>query len=182
MNREEPMLDLAGGDVGMSRHLAKALNIIVGSPGLAPDLKAQMQEILQGKGTIRDLVHSESFARLGDAVIPKALEDFAATSPEEIQRKAELGNAILESYRNQDPETSPPAEPSPSSSPEQSPTSAPQGTPSTSASEVGSSGNHPASHVIPGTRKPNRDRIVTPDDLDDDDLYFQDRNQRGWLE
>lgn len=108
MNREEPMLDLAGGDVGMSRHLAKALNIIVGSPGLAPDLKAQMQEILQGKGTIRDLVHSESFARLGDAVIPKALEDFAATSPEEIQRKAELGNAVLESYRNQDPETSPP--------------------------------------------------------------------------
>ncbi|WP_433624393.1 hypothetical protein [Nocardia sp. CA-120079] len=181
MNREEPMLDLAGGDVGMSRHLAKALNIIAGSPGLAPDLKTQMQEILQGKGTIRDLVHSESFARLGDAVIPKALADFAATSPEEIQRKAELGNAILESYRNQDPETAPPAEPSPSS-PAQSPTSTSQEAPSTSAPNVASSGDRPAGHVIPGTRKPNRDRIVTPDDLDDDDLYFQDRNQRGWLE
>ncbi|WP_435592537.1 hypothetical protein [Nocardia sp. bgisy118] len=33
-----------------------------------------------------------------------------------------------------------------------------------------------------GTRKPNRDRIVTAGDLDDDDLYFQDRNQRGWLQ
>ncbi|MGW4739595.1 hypothetical protein [Nocardia xishanensis] len=182
MSREEPMLDLVGGDIGMSRHLAKAMNIIVGSAGVDADLKAQIQGILQGKGTLRDLAHSEAFARLGDAVIPQALADFAATSPEEIQRKAELGNAILESYRKQDPETPPPAEPSWGSSPDQSPTSAPQSTSSTSAPDVASSGDRPASHVIPGTRKPNRDRIVTPDDLDDDDLYFQDRNQRGWLQ
>ncbi|WP_329405771.1 hypothetical protein OG563_28815 [Nocardia vinacea] len=37
--------------------------------------------------------------------------------------------------------------------------------------------------VIPGTRKPNRDRIVTPtDDDDEDDEYFRDRQQRGWLQ
>lgn len=72
MNREEPMLDFVDGDIGMSRHLAKALNIIAGSAGGDADLKAQMQDILQGKGTLHDLVHSESFARLGDAVIPQA--------------------------------------------------------------------------------------------------------------
>ncbi|MFI7669938.1 hypothetical protein [Nocardia sp. NPDC049526] len=182
MSHEEPMLDLTDGDIGMSRHLAKALNIIAGSPGVDTDLKAQMQEILQGKGTLRDLAHSEAFARLGDAVIPQALAEFAATSPEEIQRKAELGNAILESYRNQDPETPPPAEAFRSSSAEQSPTGTPQGTPFPSAPAVAGSGDRPASHVIPGTRKPNRDRIVTPEDPDDDDMYFQDRNQRGWLE
>ncbi|WP_433755530.1 hypothetical protein [Nocardia sp. CA-135398] len=37
--------------------------------------------------------------------------------------------------------------------------------------------------VIPGTRKPNRDRVVTPtDDEDEDDEYFRDRQQRGWLQ
>lgn len=37
--------------------------------------------------------------------------------------------------------------------------------------------------VIPGTRKPNRERIHQPDDeMDDDDRYFQERNRHGWLE
>jgi len=39
------------------------------------------------------------------------------------------------------------------------------------------------STVIPGTRKPDRDRIYIPDDeMDDDDLYFQEHRRRGWLE
>jgi hypothetical protein len=36
--------------------------------------------------------------------------------------------------------------------------------------------------VIPGTRKPDRERIVTPDEPDDDDLYYRNRRQSGWLE
>ncbi|WP_433713009.1 hypothetical protein ACQP2U_01445 [Nocardia sp. CA-084685] len=35
--------------------------------------------------------------------------------------------------------------------------------------------------VHPGTRKPNRDRIVAPDEPDEDDRYFRDRQQNGWL-
>ncbi|MGW4774973.1 YbaB/EbfC family nucleoid-associated protein [Nocardia sp. NPDC004278] len=36
-------------------------------------------------------------------------------------------------------------------------------------------------HVIPGTRKPNRDQVFIPDEPDDDDLYFQQHCQNGWL-
>ncbi|MFI2477230.1 hypothetical protein [Nocardia xishanensis] len=61
---------------------------------------------------------------------------------------------------------------------------APQSTSSTSTSTSTSNveSDRPASHGISGTQKPDRDRIVTPDDLDEDDRYFQDRNQRGWLQ
>ncbi|MFX0579068.1 YbaB/EbfC family nucleoid-associated protein [Nocardia nepalensis] len=36
-------------------------------------------------------------------------------------------------------------------------------------------------HVIPGTRKPNRDQVFIPDEPDDDDVYFQQHRQNGWL-
>ncbi|MGN2640532.1 hypothetical protein ACTD5D_31065 [Nocardia takedensis] len=168
MNRDEPMLDLAGGDVGMSRHLAKAMKIIADSPDVDPDLKAQLGEIMRGQGSIRDLMRSDAFARLTDAAVPPAVERATALSTEEIERKAALGEAILESYRNQEPET-PPAEPV--SETPKPPVAAPvPGAPDPSTSPV-----------VAGTRKPNRDRVVTPDEDDEDDRYFRDRNQRGWL-
>jgi hypothetical protein len=40
-----------------------------------------------------------------------------------------------------------------------------------------------ASQIIPGTRKPNRELVYQPDDYeDDDDRYFRERRQHGWLE
>ncbi|MEU7137812.1 YbaB/EbfC family nucleoid-associated protein [Nocardia sp. NPDC046473] len=40
---------------------------------------------------------------------------------------------------------------------------------------------NPTGHVIPGTRKPNRDALYTPHDLDDEDGYYQHHRQNGWL-
>lgn len=86
---------------------------------------------------------------------------------------AEQGEAVLEKYRNQDREA-PAREETPRGTPSTAPQSAPPSPEPTS---------RPASHVVPGTRKPNRDRIVAPSDLDDDDdQYFQDRNRGGWLQ
>ncbi|WP_051027035.1 hypothetical protein [Nocardia higoensis] len=166
MNRDEPMLDLAGGDIGMSRHLAKAMKIIADSPGTDPDLKAQLREIMRGQANLRDLMHSDAFARLTDAAIPAALEQTAAMSTEEIERKAALGEAILESYRHQPPETDP----------------APDAPKAPVAPRSVSDPEPAARPVIPGTRRPNRDRVVTPDEDDEDDLYFRERHQRGWLQ
>lgn len=39
----------------------------------------------------------------------------------------------------------------------------------------------PTGHVIPGTRKPNRDALYTPHDLDDEDDYYQHHRKNGWL-
>ncbi|MFF0528163.1 hypothetical protein ACFYT3_07205 [Nocardia amikacinitolerans] len=174
---DEPMLDPQG-DVGMSRHLSKALKILADSP-IDPDLRKQLREILRGEGSLRDLAASEPFQRLSDSIVPKALMEFADQSPEERQRLAEQGNAILERYRHEGPEapitSDQPREPER----RESPTAASSDPIPEQASHTSSQS---AQHVVPGTRKPNRDRIVTPEDPDDDDLYYQDRRQRGWLE
>ncbi|MBO0852347.1 MAG: YbaB/EbfC family nucleoid-associated protein [Nocardia sp.] len=38
-----------------------------------------------------------------------------------------------------------------------------------------------APHVIPGTRKPNRDLVVGPSDIDDDDDFHRYHNEHGWF-
>ncbi|APE32755.1 hypothetical protein BOX37_00820 [Nocardia mangyaensis] len=162
----EPMLDLAGGDIGMSRHLAKALKILADSD-IDKGLQKQFRDIAEGKASMRDLAQSEAFLRLSDAVVPKALADVANTPADEMQRWAAAGEAILERYRNEVPDES--AEPMPAGEPS-------SGEPAPSAHV----GQEPK--VVPGTRKPNRDRIVTPDEPDDDDLYYQDRRNKGWLQ
>ncbi|WP_433191782.1 hypothetical protein ACQP1G_23870 [Nocardia sp. CA-107356] len=148
-----------------------------------PDLQKQLREILNGKGSLRDLAQSESFIRLSDAVLPKVAADLGRRTPEEIQRLAEKGKTILESYRNEEPDAAAgPATDQQSVVPRSQPSSA-LATPSNSAPEPPSgSGPGPAHNVIPGTRKPDRDRIVMPDEPDDDDLYYEDRRRRGWLE
>ncbi|MFD3705104.1 hypothetical protein ACFWUP_18360 [Nocardia sp. NPDC058658] len=167
MSREEPMLD-PNGDVGMSRHLSKVIHVLTAAPSVDKDLKAQLKDILQGTGTIRDLAYSEAFKSLGDKIIPKALADFENTPPAERQRLAELGEVVLDRYRNGDHAT-----PASAESPQPEPDIAPP---------VAEIEQPHARHVVPGTRKPNRDLTVAPSDWEDeDDQYFRDRNQGGWL-
>jgi hypothetical protein len=179
----EPMLDLVGHDIGMSRHLSKALKILADSPGIDKDLQKQLREIMNGQGNLRDLDRSESFTRLSEAAIPKIAADIASRTPEQMQRLAQAGEQILDTYRNQVPDPSSATDnapettaPGPRSNP--APTTPAEPTPgSTHRSDPAATRN-----VIPGTRKPDRERIVTPDEPDDDDLYYRNRRQSGWLE
>lgn len=177
---EEPMLDLAGGDIGMSRHLRSALNILAGS-GLAPDMEKQLREIAQGNGSLRDLRHSESFLRLSDSVLAQTQEDLRGRPPEEKQRLIDEGNATLESYRRRDPNTPEPADavppPKPSSGPDHL-GALPGSTATTGPATTGD----PAPQPPRNRRQSWRDVVVTPDEPDEDDLYFQERRQRGWLQ
>ncbi|WP_405162854.1 hypothetical protein OG203_42405 [Nocardia sp. NBC_01499] len=175
----EPMLDLVGNDIGVSRHLSKALKILADSPGIDKDLQKQLREIMNGQGSLRDLARSESFTRLSEAAMSKIAADSASRTPEDMQRLARAGEQILETYRNEVPDPSSAPETSPPR-PGASPTSAvpPDSTPVAAyLSDPGVPRN-----VIPGTRKPDRERIVTPDEPDDDDVYYRDRRQRGWLQ
>ncbi|GGL45090.1 hypothetical protein [Nocardia jinanensis] len=168
MDRKEIILD---DDPGMSRHLANVLGILSSAPGVDKDFKAQIQDILQGAGTIRDLAQSEAFNRVGDSIVPQALADFASMPEDERERTAARGEAVLESYRHQDQEP-PTSQPSTEKTPPAAP-SAPQ------AQDV--SGAQPT--TTPGTRKPYREQVVGPRDWeDDDDRYFRERNQDGWLQ
>ena len=189
---EEPVLDLAGGDIGMSRHLRSALNILAGS-GLAPDMEKQLREIAQGNGSLRDLRHSESFLRLSDSVLTQAQEDLREQTPEEKQRLIDEGNATLESYRRRDPdapEPAPPpaapvAPPSAASEPPPKPAPAPHhpgALPGSAAAPGPATPGDPAPQPPRNRRQSWRDVVVTPDEPDEDDLYFQERRQRGWLQ
>ncbi|TCJ99780.1 hypothetical protein [Nocardia alba] len=159
MSIPEPIHDLARGDIGVSRQLSRALRVLMDT-ATDPQLKNQLRGILAGTGSARDLMHSEGFNQVLDRTMPDAMRHFAEMSDEERQRLAEQGEADLARLR-----IAPPAD---------------ESHPSTSTSSP-SMPSTPADRVVPGTRKPNRERIVTPDEDDEDDAYFRERQQRGWL-
>ncbi|MFE6919506.1 hypothetical protein ACFVAV_00520 [Nocardia sp. NPDC057663] len=161
MSAPEPIHDLARGDIGVSRQLSRALRVLMDT-ATEPQLKNQLRGILEGKGSARDLMHSEAFNRVLDRTMPAAMTQFADMTDEERQRLAEQGEADLVRLRSQPVADEFRSEPVA----DQPPPSAPA--PATNT-------------VVPGTRRPNRERIVTPDDEDEDDRYFRERNQRGWL-
>ncbi|WP_410871711.1 hypothetical protein [Nocardia sp. A7] len=160
MSTPEPLHDLARGDVAVSRQLSIALRTIMNGTA-DPVLKNQIQSILEGRGSARELMHSDAFNLILDQTVPAAMQQFADMSEEERQRLAAQGEAQLAQLRNQPAEQHPPTQPATAATPDNT---AP-----------------PAATVHPGTRKPNRDRIVTPDEPDEDDDYFRGRRENGWL-
>lgn len=173
MSTPEPQIDVAHGDIGLSRFLQDTLKVLASNTKDA-DLQRQIEEISAGRASLHSLMQCGAFTQIIDQALPAAGQEAAARSDDELHRLAEAGEAILESYRNEDLDTPPNTEQS-SESASQKPLDhtleAPQ------ADDPG-----PTRNAIPGTRKPNRDQIVSPDELDEDDLYFQERRQRGWLE
>lgn len=170
MSTPEPIHDLARGDVAVSRQLSRALRVLM--DGTAdPQLKNQLRGILEGKGSARDLMGSDAFNRILDRTLPSAMRQFAEMPEDERNRLVAQGEAELDRLRNQPTEVRHPvgATPSTDQPQAQSPTVPP--TPSSPT----------AGTVLPGTRKPDRERVVAPDEPDEDDLYFRERQQRGWL-
>ncbi|WP_405161911.1 hypothetical protein OG203_37245 [Nocardia sp. NBC_01499] len=162
MNIPEPIFDVARGDIAVSRRLSDALRTLAANTS-DPAMKEQIRGVLAGKLGVRDFARTDAFSRTLDRVMPDALQRFAAMSDEERARLAERGRAELERYREQPGE---PVHTPPLTSTDNQPNLQPS---------AGSG------HVIAGTRKPNRDQVVAPDDPDDDDLYFRERRQRGWM-
>lgn len=163
MDSPEPMLDVARGDIGQSRSLARALRGIADTSS-DPAMRKQIGELLAGRGSVRDFARTEAFNQLADRFMPAALRKYSAMSEEQRTELAEQGKAELERLRQ---------EPAPLVAPAaREPEPAPTGPTPTAAATA---------HIHPGTRKPNRDRIVMPDEPDADDLYFQERRDRGYL-
>ncbi|MFF0543210.1 hypothetical protein ACFYTF_10260 [Nocardia thailandica] len=169
MTDPEPVLDVARGDVAVSRQVSAALRVIAAGSGDAT-LKQQITEILAGRASVREFARTESFNRILDTVLPTAMNKLTDLPQDELQRLAEQGRADIERYRYTITPDAPiqPATPAPSS----------PSTPDTSSPAAST-----PRAVVAGSRKPNREQIVGPsDDLDEDDRYFQDRRNRGWLQ
>lgn len=182
--KEEPMLDLARGDIGMSRHLRSALNVLADS-GLAQGMEKQLREIAQGKGSVRDLRHNDAFLRLSDSLLAQAKRDQADRDPAEQQQLVEEGKAVLDGYRRDDPRPPVPApHPAAPSSPAPAPPNPPAGPSHLGPAAGATTTSQPETPTPPASnrRQSWRDVVVTPDEPDEDDAYFQERRQRGWLQ
>ncbi|WP_280220100.1 hypothetical protein [Nocardia neocaledoniensis] len=178
-NSPEPMLDVARGDIAVSRQVSAALRVIAAN-SRDDGLKKQIGEILAGRGSVRDLAATESFNRVLDGVLPTAMSKLAELPEAERERLAEQGRVELEQYR----QTPNPAQPAADTtgSAETAPPAATRPSEHQTANTAPQQPNPSRSGVIPGTRKPNREQVVTPDEPDDDDLYYQERQRRGWLQ
>lgn len=163
----ESLIDSARGDIGLSRQLKDTLKYLAENISDA-DLKRQIGEISAGRASMQDLMNCDGFTSVLDHALPVVGREMESKSDAELHSLAAAGEAVLERYRNIVPESSDPPQ---AIEPEED-----QQRSSHDARDTTSS-------VVPGTRKPNRDLTVGPvDDLDDDDdRYFRESRDRGWL-
>lgn len=166
MSYPDPTFDVAHGDKALSRQIADTLRLL-GAKTSDPALKRQVDAALTGELGIREFARTDVFSQVLDRVAPAALTEYLAMSDEERQTLAEQGEAELQRYRTGSDVPSEKQPPSGQEEPETDESSSPP--------------ENLAAHVIPGTRKPNRERIVTPEEPDEEDLFFQERWQNGWL-
>ena len=161
----ESSFDVAHGDRGVSRQLRESL-LTIKSVTTDPDTRQQIDDVLAGKTSMRSFGTSESFARIVDGIPQQQLNRTLHMSDDELHRLADQGERELNRLR-EDPRSIPVSDEAAHAAPEPpTPATAPR----------------PDSATIPGTRKPNREQIYTPDEPDDDDLYFQERRKYGWLQ
>ncbi|MFE7800370.1 hypothetical protein [Nocardia sp. NPDC057440] len=165
----ELIFDVAHGDIGLSRRLRSSLERIRSWPMSADlEVRKKLDDVLAGRSSLRDFSRTELFAKMFDQVPREKIEEFCSKPEHERDELARLGEAELERLRNQQPEeavtrTEAPARPSAPAPPQ-----------TIRQSSTG--------HVIPGTRKPNREQVFIPDEPDEDDLYFEERRKGGWLQ
>lgn len=186
MDPTKPTIDIARGDPELSRHLSTALDMISEATP-SPELKRQIAEIVSGQAGFHTLLESEPFNLILDRKMPQVIEEISHLSEEQVLQRGAEAKLELERLRREGDSEPPTSAHSTPSAPTDPPLSQ---TPMAAVEQV--SAQEPPSktwperspspgQVIPGTRKPNRDLVVTPDELDEDDEYFQGRRERGWL-
>ncbi|MCX0271064.1 hypothetical protein NLM24_10170 [Nocardia zapadnayensis] len=165
---DEFVYDVAKGDLGASRILRRSLEVLRSS-STDPQLRKQFDDLIEGRASVREFAKSSAFASLLDGLAKDIFAQENSTSDEEKQRLAALGEAELERARTTRPDglfgeaAAPPASPA---------------VPEVAERVVD---NPPPVPPLPGARRPRREEVVTPYEPDEDDLYFRERNERGWL-
>ena len=169
---EQPLLDVAHGDKAISQQATRALRILAQNSS-DPDLKNQISDIASGRSSARELMNNPAFNRILDNVAPAAIRWSAETPAAERERLAEQGQADLDRLSTEstvaETHQTPPVDAA----------DRPSGDSANDATEASRSRSAEPARDI---EKSWRDIVVTPDEPDEDDLYFQERRRRGWLE
>lgn len=91
---QEPMMDVARGDVGLSRHLKNSL-LVIRDKTDDEEFKKLADDVIAGKQSLREASQSDSFSRVLDSQVEKASTEIASMSDEEREELARTGDQQL---------------------------------------------------------------------------------------
>lgn len=100
MNRrdEEPTLDIAHGDVALSKHLKNSLGVLKDKVD-DPEFKRMVDDITSGRRSLRDMITNPAFANALNAHVEQGAETYRNLSDEEKSELAKQGEEQFEQMR-----------------------------------------------------------------------------------
>lgn len=95
---QEPTLDIAHGDIALSKHLRNSLNLLRDKTD-DPEFKNLVYDITAGRKSVRDIAASPTFSRVLDPLVGQAVEQYRSMSEQEREELAEAGKQQFEAMR-----------------------------------------------------------------------------------
>ncbi|MHA6803486.1 hypothetical protein [Salinifilum ghardaiensis] len=102
---QEPMMDVARGDVGLSRHLRNSLRTIRDKTD-DEEFKKLADDIIAGKRSLREASRSDVFSRVLNPQVEKASAEIESMSDEEREELARTGEQQLAALGEDSPNSS----------------------------------------------------------------------------
>lgn len=96
--QQEPTLDVARGDVALSKHLTNSLALLKDKVD-DPEFGRMVDDITSGRRSLRDMVRSPVFARALDPLVEQGAETYRNLSEQEREELARQGQEQLEQLR-----------------------------------------------------------------------------------
>jgi hypothetical protein len=96
----EPTLDIAHGDVALSKHLKNSLEVLKDKVD-DPEFGRMVDDITAGRRSLRDMVTSPVFARALDPLVEQGAETYRSLSEQEREELREQGEEQLERLRQE---------------------------------------------------------------------------------
>ncbi|MPY77900.1 MAG: hypothetical protein GEV04_05275 [Actinophytocola sp.] len=94
----EPDLDIARGDVALSKHLKNSLNVLKDKVE-DPDFARLVDDITAGRRSLRDMIDTPVFSRALDPLVEQGAETYRNLSEEERAELARQGEEQFERLR-----------------------------------------------------------------------------------
>lgn len=107
---QEPTLDIARGDVALSKHLKNSLEVLKDKVD-DPEFGRMVDDITSGRRSLRDMVTSPVFARALDPLVEQGAETYRSLSEEEREELGRKGEEQFEQLRQEIENASPPEDP-----------------------------------------------------------------------
>lgn len=97
-HEQEATLDVARGDVALSRHLRNSLEVLKDKVE-DPEFRRMVDDITSGRRSLRDMVRSPVFARALDPLVEQGAQTYRDLSDQERDELRKQGEAQLQQLR-----------------------------------------------------------------------------------